>query len=219
MECPNCGYMMDAFAVDCPRCAHLRRQGRAHAHTRQAIDDERYRQQLLARAYVPEAAAPPTMHRLASTALILSLLGPLTAFPGIVLGIVALHQINHSRGRLAGAGQAVAGIIISWVSLSVTLALAIWLMPYLQVASRQAQGVVGTVQQLVQTINQAQTQLEPLTGTPNSAPVPTANPSIPTMPPHASSPSAPAPASPTLSEEGLKRLLPPDGRTVLEESW
>jgi len=61
--------------------------------------------------------APPRTSRLAIASLVLGILGIffsiLTAIPGLVLGIVAICQIQRSRRHLTGVGTAIAGIIIS----------------------------------------------------------------------------------------------------------
>jgi prepilin-type processing-associated H-X9-DG protein len=69
---------------------------------------------------LPAATPPPAKTSgLAIASLILGFLGfcGLTALIGLILGIVALLQINKSEGRLKGQGLAIAGVIVSAVFL------------------------------------------------------------------------------------------------------
>lgn len=165
MECPTCGYVMDAFARTCPRCARLGKRAETRVHAAEAVADENYRRSLLRQAFQPRSAPPPPAihYGLASTALTLGLLGPLTALPGLVLGSIALHQINRSNGRFTGAGQAIAGIVFSGFSLMLLLGLVIWCLPLLRDVQRHAGEASQMVKQLIHTVNRAQQQLQPLT--------------------------------------------------------
>jgi hypothetical protein len=84
----------------------------------------------------PEAPTPG----LAVASLILGILGcfGITAIIGLILGVVALNQINRSRGRLGGQGMAVAGIVVSSVLLVFCLFYGGLLIPRLMGAARQA---------------------------------------------------------------------------------
>ncbi|MBI5821385.1 MAG: DUF4190 domain-containing protein [Verrucomicrobia bacterium] len=57
---------------------------------------------------------------------ILSLcLGAITGIPAVILGHVSRSAIQHSKGKLTGAGKALAGLIMGYVSIVVTLTLAV----------------------------------------------------------------------------------------------
>ena len=86
---------------------------------------------------------------LAIASLILGILGfctfGLAGIVGVVLGIVGLIVISRSAGQLKGAGLAVAGLIVSAVSLITLfiLLLMVILMPSLAKARHQARNVVS----------------------------------------------------------------------------
>jgi len=75
-------------------------------------------------------AAPPKTSGLAVTSLVLGILGlftcGITAFLGLIFGIVGLMKIKGSGGTLSGGGMAIAGIVISGVFLL--------LMPFISLA-------------------------------------------------------------------------------------
>jgi prepilin-type processing-associated H-X9-DG protein len=105
-------------------------QGRANATTRVRLETSPDWQTLGSLPEFAEALSlPPTLPNLPAAApvpaktsglaiasLVLGLLGILcgiTAVVGLVLGIVALIQINKSQGQLKGQGLAIAGLILS----------------------------------------------------------------------------------------------------------
>ena len=121
MECPKCGYQLDDFTTECPRCARLAQQA-ADAPPPLPPGPPP------PTAYVPTGNAPinsprlddqPRTHGLATAALVVSLVGLCTcgigALVGFVLGIIALVQINNDPRRWKGSGLAIAGIAISVV--------------------------------------------------------------------------------------------------------
>lgn len=69
----------------------------------------------------PTADGEPVTSGKALASLILALLSPigclLTAIPSLILGIIALSQIQSSGGRIKGTGLATAGLIISGVGI------------------------------------------------------------------------------------------------------
>jgi hypothetical protein len=73
------------------------------------------------------APAPPTSGK-AIASLILALFG-LSLF-AVIFGHIARSEIKNSRGRLAGDGLAIAGLIIGWIGLGVTLMLLLWLIGF-----------------------------------------------------------------------------------------
>lgn len=77
------------------------------------------------------ALTPGPRSGLATTSLVLGILGWLTlgvtALVGLVLGIVALVRINNSQGRLGGKGVATAGIVTSAIALLLVPVMAITL--------------------------------------------------------------------------------------------
>lgn len=70
---------------------------------------------------LPQPAAPGKTSGMAVTSLILGILGAptcgVTAFIGLILGIISLVRIRNSNGRLSGSGVAIAGIVVSGVFL------------------------------------------------------------------------------------------------------
>ena len=86
------------------------------------------------------APAPPT-HQLAIWSLVLGIVsfvmcGPLTAIPGLILGVVARRQIRESSGAFGGEALALVGIILSAVNLAVSIiGLAVWLLLLVSVES------------------------------------------------------------------------------------
>ena len=72
---------------------------------------------------------PPTTNVLAIISLVLSLLGILSTFlipfvsqiAAIICGHVARSQIKHSAGSQTGSGMALAGLIISYLSIVFSL--------------------------------------------------------------------------------------------------
>lgn len=61
-----------------------------------------------------------------------------TAIPGLILGILALRQINQSRGRLSGQGMAIAGIVLSCLVLLCTPIQVALVLPAIQSARAAA---------------------------------------------------------------------------------
>lgn len=64
------------------------------------------------------AAMPPTTHPLATTSLVLSLVGLLctaTAIGGVITGHIARKQIRENPHQYQGDGMALAGLIIGWI--------------------------------------------------------------------------------------------------------
>jgi hypothetical protein len=76
-------------------------------------------------SYTPPPAGPPT-NGMAIGSLIASILG-LTFFPtigsiiGLVLGYTARNQIRDSAGTMGGEGLAMAGIILGWIGVGLTV--------------------------------------------------------------------------------------------------
>ena len=72
---------------------------------------------------------PVTTSRLAIASLVLGflsmILSCLAGLPGVILAIIALMQINGSKGQLKGSGLAVAGLILSVMMSLFTLVIAI----------------------------------------------------------------------------------------------
>lgn len=85
--------------------------------------------------------------RLAITSLVLGILSIftlfLTAIPAIILGIIGIFKIEKSAGQLKGKGLAIAGIVVSGVSLILILPMMLGiLMPALHQVKITAQQVV-----------------------------------------------------------------------------
>jgi hypothetical protein len=114
--CPACGRDQ---AVPDPDTA-IRRGDTLPAPAWKALPAERSaRADGGGREYEDEPAAPAGTSGKATCSLILGILSLpcslLTAIPAIIIGIVALKDVHHSRGRLQGQGLAVAGIVLGGV--------------------------------------------------------------------------------------------------------
>ncbi len=151
MECPKCGSQMDERTSQCPRCALM--AGPPNLPPSYAVPG-------YATPGYPTTAAPQTSG-LAIAALICGIAGLCTcgigSLVGLILGIVALSQINNDRERLAGAGLAKGGIaaaiitlliVVAWVGGSIYWSLSIGKQ---QLASRP--GKIAMASTMQQTIN------------------------------------------------------------------
>jgi prepilin-type processing-associated H-X9-DG protein len=99
-----------------------------------------------------ETTAPVKTSGLAIASLVLGILGicGITALIGLILGIIALVKVKQSRGALGGGGIALAGIIVSAISLLMIPIFAALLLPPFAKAKQKAQTIqcVGNVKQL-----------------------------------------------------------------------
>ena len=77
---------------------------------------------------------PPRTSGLAIASLVLGILGPVTSLAGLILGFVALNQINASKGRVQGTGLATAGLWVSGVMLLAGLLIATVAIPSMLIA-------------------------------------------------------------------------------------
>ncbi len=86
-------------------------------------------------------AQPTAMSGVAVASLVLGLLSlsccGITALPGLILGLVAISDINRSGGRLEGRGLAVAGIAVSAVMLAVCAVCVLWVI-FVSLANAEA---------------------------------------------------------------------------------
>lgn len=98
----------------------------------------------------PAPATTPQSCGFATASLVLGILGLICILPvvgsicAIIFGIVALSQINKSKGQLAGHGKAMAGLIMGCVSLIMIPIMAIilaMLLPAIATAREQARRV------------------------------------------------------------------------------
>lgn len=86
------------------------------------------------------------------------ILGPLAAFPAVITGHIALGQIRRSGRTLGGRGMALAGVILGWAVIGITVLLFVGALVYLMVAApsaemvRQEARVLGMAQE-VQCVN------------------------------------------------------------------
>lgn len=107
MYCEKCGAKHDERAMKCANCGY---------------DFSRN-----TRADVPQAGnAVASTPGVAVASLVLGLLGlfcfvPIFGIPAIICGHVARKQINRSSGRLTGGGLALAGLILGYVGIVVSI--------------------------------------------------------------------------------------------------
>ena len=96
----------------------------------------------------PAASSPSRTSGLAIASLVLGILGLTCILPiigpilALILGIVALNQINKSRGTVTGQGQAVAGLVLGGVGLVMIPIVAAMLLPALSSAREKAREAV-----------------------------------------------------------------------------
>jgi hypothetical protein len=75
-----------------------------------------YGQPMGAPAYAPPPPMAPSTNGLAIASLVCSILG--ISLIGVILGHIALSQINNSNGMQGGRGLAIAGLIIGYIGLA-----------------------------------------------------------------------------------------------------
>jgi prepilin-type processing-associated H-X9-DG protein len=100
--------------------------------------------------FAPNATPTPRTSGLAIASLVLGILGITCLLPiigailALILGIVALNQINKSGGSVKGQGKAITGIVLGGVGLTLipVLILAAMLLPALAQAREKARRVV-----------------------------------------------------------------------------
>ena len=63
----------------------------------------------------------------------------ITAIPALICGAIALVKINKSQGRLAGQGQAIAGLVLGGIGVMIMPILAAMVIPVFSVARGKAQ--------------------------------------------------------------------------------
>ena len=90
------------------------------------------------------AVSRPETCGLATASLVLGIvglfcLGPLAGIPAIVCGHIAHGRVRRSAGQLGGAGLAVAGFVLGYVSFVSALVLGVVLMPALSMRGLQAE--------------------------------------------------------------------------------
>jgi hypothetical protein len=99
------------------------------------------------------SANPPQTSSLATSSLVLGILGfvtcGITAIVGLILGIVSTIKINRNPGRLKGKGLAKAGIILSSIALIAVIIAAV-LAPRIFNASRAKTASIGCIVNLKQ---------------------------------------------------------------------
>jgi len=121
MECPKCGYMMDDFTTECPRCAKMAAQApnQAPPTPPPAAGIPQPGARPAYGGYAQQA--PARTSGLAIASLVLGIAGlcmfGVPSLIGLILGIVAMVQINNDRQRLQGSGLAIGGIIASAVAI------------------------------------------------------------------------------------------------------
>ncbi len=112
MYCPKCGTQNPDVALVCSSCSAV-----------------------LSGVSTQTQTGTPKTSGLAIASLVLAILSPFTCFitaiPAIIMGIVVLVKISHSRGQLKGTGLAITGIALPVVLLPVFAILMGILMPAL----------------------------------------------------------------------------------------
>ncbi len=112
MFCPHCGAQNHDYANKCASC------GVELPPQQQAPQYQQYQM----------PAAPAKTSPLAIWSLVLGIVGcvtcvlaVLTGIPGIILGVLGLKQTKNSPTEYSGGGLAVAGIVVSAISLALTV--------------------------------------------------------------------------------------------------
>jgi len=113
--------------------------------------------------YMPPTTAPVKTSRAAIASLVLGILSfvscgltaLITSPLGLILGLVAINKIKKSDGRLGGQGYALAGAIVSGITLLLIPFFAGLLLPALSAAKQKAQTIacVNNVKQLALAIH------------------------------------------------------------------
>jgi prepilin-type processing-associated H-X9-DG protein len=92
--------------------------------------------------------APPAADKLSTMAVLALVFGILalptcgsTALFGLILGIIAMVKVSNSRGQLRGKGIALAGVIVSGISVLLLPVLAAMLLPAFAAAKLKAQAI------------------------------------------------------------------------------
>ncbi len=157
MECPKCGYLMDDTTTECPRCA---RAAQAPLLLPPAVP------QVTSYTAAPGSAgmgnsgtaALPRTCGFATGALVCGLAGLCTggvsALVGLVLGIIALVQINHNPRQLKGRGLAISGIVVSLLMVAGAIALSIFIQKAMHTMMSSHDGKVGMTAAMQQQITQ-----------------------------------------------------------------
>ena len=125
MFCSKCGTQIDDQAQSCPQCgttSPVMAQPPAPPPG-PAIQQPPY---AVPGQYVPQYAPPQPTDGKATASLILGILsvtclGALTGIPAIILGHVSRSSIQKSGGKLKGEGLALAGLIMGYFSLVISL--------------------------------------------------------------------------------------------------
>lgn len=137
MTCTTCGAALPAGATFCPNCGA--RTAPADAPAPQAPPAEYEPRALPPLAMPPETAiapaappsyapaAAPTTSTTAIISLVFGILGVIFALPligplvAVVAGHMARNEIRRSEGRLTGDGMAVAGLIMGYLMLALSV--------------------------------------------------------------------------------------------------
>jgi hypothetical protein len=95
---------------------------------------------------LPGTPSPKTQNGLSITSLVLGVLSPVcllifTGIPAIITGHIALGRAKKEPQRYGGAGMALTGLILGYISLATTVLLAALLLPALARVQRKAQTI------------------------------------------------------------------------------
>jgi len=100
--CPDCGRVVSTLADACPQCGHPIALKQAEPHTRET-----------------------SRSAVASLVFGLFLVSGIGSILAVIFGHYALRQIRQSGGRVAGHGMAVAGTVLGYVGIVVTISV-VW---------------------------------------------------------------------------------------------
>jgi hypothetical protein len=134
MQCQSCGVNLAPEASFCGNCGSAMGSASTPAPSFQGqvapVAQQSYQANQMPNQYQTQAPAaqwapaPPTSGK-AIASLILSLFG--VSLFAVIFGHIARSEIRNSGGRIAGDGLALAGLIIGWIGLAVTVIVIFWI--------------------------------------------------------------------------------------------
>jgi hypothetical protein len=136
-ECPMCRRNVEAgsdMAGQVIQCPHCQQSVRVPAQTPPPMASQ-VPPPVASQVPPPMGGQVPLQQKTAPAAiwsLILSILsflccGIFTAIPGVICGHVGLSSIRKSGGRLGGQGLCIAGLILGYIAIALTLLAIVWM--------------------------------------------------------------------------------------------